>query len=533
MLRRLGLLLAGLVLLILLLVLGLFGLAQTRFGQEQIASLLAGTLGGPGHPAEVTGLRGVLPFDVSLAVLHLRDAQGAWLEVDDAHLAIRPSALLRGRIVVEELGARRVALDHVPESPGPAAGRPFTLPELPRLPSFLPQVRVRSLTVGSLELGAPVLGHAANFTLDGRAGVGGHGQTATAEFQARRIDGPPARLDLRAMLGLRDRTLRLDASGSETGGLLAAVTGRPQAGDLDLALHGDGPLADWHGRLELDAQHLARIGLALRLGDGEHKHLGLDGTADVAQGLLSPELAGALGSHADLALDVAETGPGRFALQDLTLRAGGMSLLGTASADLGSDQLAGDLTLTVSDLAPFSGLAATPLAGNAVGHFTADGSLRRPPLHLGLDGAGLHVAELALAQLTGTVDLAVTEPLGEGPVAARVEGRAGAEGLSLADRPIADGRAAFALAGELPACGAAVLREASLHTVLGDIAVHGNIDREPLAGPARLDAKVPDLGSVLSVLAIDLPLQGAVTLGADVALADRARRIEVALDGGA
>ena len=142
MLRRLGLFLAGFVLLLLVLVLGVFGFAQTPFGQDQVASLVAGLLGEPGQPAEVTGLRGVLPFDITLAALRLRDARGVWLEVDDARLALRASALLKGRIVVTELGARRVALDRTPDSPTLAASEPFTLPQLPELPSFLPRIRV-------------------------------------------------------------------------------------------------------------------------------------------------------------------------------------------------------------------------------------------------------------------------------------------------------------------------------------------------------------------------------------------------------
>ena len=191
------------------------------------------------------------------------------------------------------------------------------------------------------------------------------------------------------------------------------------------------------------------------------------------------------------------------------------------------------MTLTIPDLAPLSGLATTPLAGKVAGKLAADGPLRRPALHVALDGADLRAAEAALARLTATLDLAVTEPLGEGPIAVRINGHGVAEGLSLADRPIADGRAALTLAGELPARGEAVLRELSLHTALGDIAAHGSIDRRTLAGTARVDARVPELGSVLTALAVDAPFQGALALGTDVALSDRAQRIELVLDGGA
>ena len=45
--------------------------------------------------------------------------------------------------------------------------------------------------------------------------------------------------------------------------------------------------------------------------------------------------------------------------------------------------------------------------------------------------------------------------------------------------------------------------------------------------------RVPELRSVLSALGVDAPLQGALALGTDVRLSDRAQRIELILDGGA
>ena len=116
MLRRLAIVLAGLLGLVVILVAAAFGYAQTQLGRDQIAGLLARQLGQPGQPAEIEGLAGLLPFDVRLGSLRLRDADGAWLEVDDARLQVRPAALLRGEIAVEQVGARRIALNRMPPS---------------------------------------------------------------------------------------------------------------------------------------------------------------------------------------------------------------------------------------------------------------------------------------------------------------------------------------------------------------------------------------------------------------------------------
>ncbi|MGG7379620.1 hypothetical protein ACQ7B2_12990, partial [Escherichia coli] len=56
-------------LLVLALAGGAFALAQTRFGQDQIAALLAGLLEGPGRHATVEGLRGLVPFERTAIVL--------------------------------------------------------------------------------------------------------------------------------------------------------------------------------------------------------------------------------------------------------------------------------------------------------------------------------------------------------------------------------------------------------------------------------------------------------------------------------
>ena len=494
---------------------------------------MAGLLGEPGQPAEVTGLRGVLPFDITLAALRLRDARGV---------------LARGRrraSGASSFGAAQGANCGYGVGRAPGGARPhagFSDPRRER--AVHPAATARAAIVPAtdtrriLDGGQPRAWrahprpsgdfHFGRARRHRRRRAVGHSRAPRTAH--RRIS---ARLDLGTTLTLPDWALRLDLTGSETGGLVAAVTGRPEAGDLNFALHGDGPLADWHGRLVLDAQQLARVDLALRLGYGERKHLGLDGTADFARGLVPPELADALGTHADFALDMAEIGQGSFALQNLSLRAAGVGLVGKGSADLGADRLTGDMTLTIPDLAPLSGLATTPLAGKVAGKLAADGPLRRPALHVALDGADLRAAEAALARLTATLDLAVTEPLGDGPIAVRINGHGVAEGVRVADRPIADGRAALTLAGALPARGEAVLRELSLHTALGDIAAHGSIDRKTLAGTARVDARVPELGSVLTALAVDAPLRGALALGTDVTSSDRAQRIDIILDGGA
>ena len=165
---------------------------------------------------------------------------------------------------------------------------PFTLPQLPELPSTLPQIVIDRLFVDALELGAPVLGEAATFTLAGDGGTSAQGNRADARLSLRRTDQPTAEVSLNAGLDLPAQTLSIDLQGSETGGLLAAATGRPNAGALRLSLEGDGPLANWQGRLAVEAERLAKLELTLHLAYGDRKQISVTGDLDASPGALPP-----------------------------------------------------------------------------------------------------------------------------------------------------------------------------------------------------------------------------------------------------
>ena len=385
MLRRLGMAVAVIVGVVLLTVLGALGYAQTGTGQAQLAALLTRQLSTPEQQVELAGLSGFVPFDIGLASLRLRDAQGVWLEVDDARLEVVASALFRGEIDVKQLGARRAALHRLPQPrPPPQPEPPFSLPKLPELPGSLPRVAVQRLFVDTFELGQPVLGEAATFTLGGNATTGADGRQARAELSLRRTDQPTAELALTAGLDLAAQSLSIDLTGSETGGLLAAASGRPEAGALRLSLVGQGPLSGWQGRLAVDAERLAKLDLAVDLAYAEQKRLTVTGALDAASGALPAELAEVIGTHAELAIRAGETAPGRYTLDDLRLQVASLSLQGAGSADLAADTVQGTLRLDAPDLARFAALAATDLAGARfaqgfrLGRRGAAGSQARP-----------------------------------------------------------------------------------------------------------------------------------------------------------
>ena len=177
--------------------------------------------------------------------------------------------------------------------------------------------------------------------------------------------------------------------------------------------------------------------------------------------------------------------------------------------------------MSLPDLAPFSALAATPLAGAADLKLTATGAAKRPELDLALDRhRDCRRRALAVGHLDRHFRRDFDTALGEGRSAFEPMGQRPTEGLALDGRTLADGRLALSTRGR--AAGPRARRSSAscrVRSSLGEISGHARIDRDRLAGTARLDARVPELKAVMLALDGGLPLAGTVALGADVVLA--------------
>ena len=347
--------------------------APGRTALERLAAALV-----PGLTLE--GLDGPLPGRPGFARLTLADAEGVWLEVQDARLAWNPLALLRGEAHVELLSAARIALHRLPPSDAEAAPGPL-IPELPRLPLAL---RLDRLALQRVELGTPVLGlpavlHATAAALLDAAGL-------TLGLDAGTEDRATA-LTLDA--ALRPESGRLTARGSlsgAAGGPLSALAGlgeRPITLDLSLdgpaegaaftlrAAAGEGIAADLAGSVA--APTLAQIGVAL------------EGRVD-ASGLAASPLAGPL----DIRLEAAQRPDGLIELRALRLSGAAGVIEGAGRLDLARDR--NDVTLRAV-LAP-SAVFAPLLPGEAIGwtaleaQATLQGRLDGPRLALTLRPTG-------------------------------------------------------------------------------------------------------------------------------------------------
>ncbi|HEX3209094.1 MAG TPA: hypothetical protein VHQ91_06925, partial [Geminicoccaceae bacterium] len=331
MLRRVGLALGAGLGLVLLLIGAAFALAQTGPGQRVLQASLERALSGSGTKVEIDGLRGLVPFDLRLARLGFANAEGLRFEISDLHLAWSPAALLHGRIEIPALTAERIRLDHLSSS-----DEPLRLPELPR---SLPPIVVERLAAPQIELGPDVLGEPATFSLAGHLAGSDDGRAVVLGLDARRIDQPTASASLDGRLNLDPAALQLRLDATETGGLLARLSGRPNAGDFNLHLAGSGPLDAWTGDLRLDAERLARADARLKITFAQRPQLRLEGSLQPAPGLLPAQIAALVGERLALAMTVMQPAAQRLNVQDLRLATASGELSGQAEVDLDRRQL--------------------------------------------------------------------------------------------------------------------------------------------------------------------------------------------------
>jgi translocation and assembly module TamB len=386
MVRRIGLALLAALALVILLIAGMFGLAQTGLGKRMIAAQLSSLLSTPEMAVEITGLQGTVPFDMRLDRVTAADRDGVWLEVDEARLAWSPRALLRGRIWIDELSAARISVDRPPAAEPEPEPEPLRIPELP---DWLPPTTLEQLSVARLDLGQQVLGQPASFALRGYLGTTQDGGSASLNLALERTDQPTASVILDATLQLQPEILDLALRAQESGGLLAAVTGEAAAGTFTLALNGNGPLDGWKGDLEINAQGLARANAAIGIALRDAPRLTLDGEVAPAPGLLPGDLAAIVGNRVGLGVTLARTAPQALEIERLQVVTAAAELSGNAWTDLDSEDFRAEASLAVPDLNTLSSLAGESLAGAARIEIAAAGKLRQPQGNVRLEGSEL------------------------------------------------------------------------------------------------------------------------------------------------
>ncbi|MEL7211628.1 MAG: translocation/assembly module TamB domain-containing protein [Pseudomonadota bacterium] len=313
----------------------------TAYAQDEakdrgyLAGLLEDALGGEGRDVRIEGFEGAFSSAASIARITISDREGTWLTLSDVVIDWNRSALLRGRIEVNELSAASIDLPRLPipvesDLPEPEA-TPFSLPDLPVA------IEIGTLDIASASLGAPILGEAAVLSLEGTAQLADG--SGAAQLNAARLDDKEGELTLDAAYTAGERALKIDLLLSEgADGIAARLMGLPDTPSLDLRIAGDGTLSDFTADIGLATDGTDRLNGTLTLVDGtpevegQPAPLGFDAAlnGDVTA-LFLPQYRDFFGDDIRLVVRGERAPDGALDLADLALQTQALSLQGQAA----------------------------------------------------------------------------------------------------------------------------------------------------------------------------------------------------------
>ncbi len=229
--------------------------SETEADKGYITRFLQEKLSGAGRQVQIDGFAGALSSRATFTRMTIADDDGVWITLENGSIQWTRSALLAGRVSVQELTAEKIILPRLPGT-DPAAPkaetREFALPVLPV------GINIQHINVGRVELGEPIIGTAAVFSIDGSLQLsGGEGE---AKLAINRVDGPRGQFALDAAFSNETRDLRLNLDLDEDrNGIfvnLVKLDGRPS---VKAEIKGEGPLGEYAANLALATDGKPRV----------------------------------------------------------------------------------------------------------------------------------------------------------------------------------------------------------------------------------------------------------------------------------
>jgi translocation and assembly module TamB len=495
------------VLLLLMLVIGAFGLLQTRVGLEWLGGTIMRLVSGPGSAVALRGLHGIVPFGMRAERIEVSDSRGLWVTLDDVHLDLAARELLAGRVHIGALTAEAIEVSRLPEmAPSP----PVPLSEYLRLPSLPVAVAVDRLAIGRIVLGPAVLGERVEAALDGHAVQ--RGDASEIALDLHRTDSASGALELYIRQSGANPVLALRLTAREpTGLLLGSALGRDDRLPLLLSLTGEGPLSAWHGRLEASAGQQARLAGDISIVAGRETTVTFSGAAAVAP-LLSPEMAALAGDSMPVMARATVKESGAIALDALSVELAAGTLTGDAALAGPDGGIAAHLRVSLPRLASASGFLGAPVQGSAELTATISGTADRPQLEIEASGDGLRVAASGAEHVEGRVRVGSSGGA-SAPIEIAAQGRF--RGLAMPDHGPSgvDRDLDWSLTARAMRDGSAV--ELSEFTARGagiDIRGSGQLGQYGRTLDGRLRLSIADLRPFTGIFG--QPIAGALTLDA-------------------
>ncbi len=289
-------------------------------------------LSGAGRTVSIDGFRGALSSEASFDQMTIADDDGIWLTLEAVVLDWNRSALLRGRLEVERLTAERLDVERLPvsnETTLPdAEAKPFALPDLPV------SVEIADFSVGEINLGEPILGEAAQLSIEANARL--TDTVGIVDFQARRTDGKMGVFDIQADYdrseGLLDLLLNLQ---EDPEGIAARLLNLPGKPSVEMTVAGSGPLNDYATDVTIATDGQERLAGQVTLGtqtpqrasESPDRRIQANIGGDITA-LLAPRYRDFFGEDVRLALDALVESTGAVDVSSFTITANAVDLEG-------------------------------------------------------------------------------------------------------------------------------------------------------------------------------------------------------------
>ncbi|SFH04596.1 autotransporter secretion inner membrane protein TamB [Palleronia marisminoris] len=300
--------------------------AEDEDGGGFLENLIEDRLSSEGFQVEVRGFQGALSSRATIGQITIADAEGVWLTINDAVLDWNRSALLRGRLSVDEIAAAEILLPRLPQGeeqldvPQPEA-QPFSLPELPV------SINIGQINAERIELGEPVIGEEAVITLEGSAQLAnGEGEV---DVRAERIDDELGIFQIAGSFENGSRQLEVNVALEEgPDGVVANLIDLPGRPALSASVEGSGPLSDFEAAIDLDTDGEDRLDGTVALRDvDDTSRFAVDLSGDVTA-LFAPTYRPFFGPNVSLEAEGARFPDGAIAVDELSLQAQALNLQG-------------------------------------------------------------------------------------------------------------------------------------------------------------------------------------------------------------
>ncbi|WP_415182389.1 translocation/assembly module TamB domain-containing protein [Phaeovulum sp.] len=298
---------------------------QTERDRSYLTGLLEDNLSGAGRTIRIDGFAGALSSRATFDQMTIADDQGVWLTINKGAISWTRSALLAGRLEIDELSAEEILVPRLPGTdtggaPTPEA-KPFALPELPV------SVSIGTISAKRVDLGEALFGAAAKVSLTGSLQLeSGEGSTT---LSIKRVDGKQGDLSLTGSYANATRTLSMDLLVSEgPDGIAANMIGLPGKPAVSLAVAGTGPIDDFAADIRLTSDKKPRLSgkVTLKTVDGAQTFKA-DLGGDIAP-LLPPEYQSFFGDQVQLLAEGARQPSGRLSLPVLSIDSQALDLTG-------------------------------------------------------------------------------------------------------------------------------------------------------------------------------------------------------------